>query len=726
MMKTLKKNLILVGALCAGVAFSLAIPGLNNEVAFADTTTPDYSEFYMQEGAAVRTSSDEVGIRFGATITEDYWQALQTAYGADASYTFYSVVTDGEKPIRKDYEGVLPSFEDASTYTFHSTIVYKTETLIAQNLLDEACNLPLSAQTYIDIVKAGETEAITIAAYGETGERSMKAVANAAVLAGETDEDLLNYFTVANRSETAEGYMFEGESGVIEMKNLPDMSETTDMEVYVGAQKVEATYQNGVISFDGANVEKDKTVAYVSVFTSNGVYSSKVESALKITQDNAEDLLTLSGNETVYLAEDIDLAGIEWNTAVNFAGKFDGGNHAIDNLTTVNANGFFKNVNGATIKNVAFTNIALAQNSGAITYQPAGGLNVINTLIQVKSTTAGGRVGAICERSNNQVALNLTDVVIVMPKNNSNEAIYGYAVKGSSKLSNVHCIGLNNAITSVANAEQNIASDSSYTLHTSLGGFATVKTTLTPFLDDCVKNYLNVVKISQDNVGDLLTLKGNETVGLLENINIATYLAKNEIANWISKVTFTGTFDGGNHVIDQLVVPANGTAGAYVGLFANLSGTVRNVAFANVTIGGNCGVLAGVLTGNSLVENVFIYATKTSSSASTRYGAIVGRAQNSGMTVTLKNLVIKMPGTATKESIFGWRLYATAILDHVYTIGLKTASPYPYADEKVNGSPSVTNSKYSADLAAFNTGVEDATITLTPFLTTCVEAYLNA
>ena len=207
-----KKGIIALCALSVMATLPVAVVSLNN--AKAETITAESNGFYMEQGAAVRTASDELGIRFSATITKDYWQELQTTYGADATYKFYSVVTDGIKPITKNYDNVKPDFTVGDDYTFYSTIVYTTEELEAAGLLDEACELSLSATTYVDITKANETTATTLTAYGETGSRSMKAVANAAVLAGETDEDLAKYFTVGNRSEDKEGYVFGDNSGI--------------------------------------------------------------------------------------------------------------------------------------------------------------------------------------------------------------------------------------------------------------------------------------------------------------------------------------------------------------------------------------------------------------------------------------------------------------------------------------------------------------------------------
>ena len=84
MRKFTKKNLISVFAFFAIAAMPAGFVAMNNMQARAENVTSAFSEFYMEEGAAVRTSADKLGIR----ITEDYWTALQTEYGATATYEF--------------------------------------------------------------------------------------------------------------------------------------------------------------------------------------------------------------------------------------------------------------------------------------------------------------------------------------------------------------------------------------------------------------------------------------------------------------------------------------------------------------------------------------------------------------------------------------------------------------------------------------------------------------
>ena len=508
-MKTMtKKNIMKACAILAVAAIPVAFASFKTVDANADTTTPTASEFYMTEGAAVRTTSDEVGIRFNATITKAYWEDLQKAYGADATYSFYSVVTDGTTPIKKDYGTLTPDFTSANDYTFYSTIVYTTDELESAGLLDEACELELSAQTYVDVTKVGESEPTTIAAYGKTGKRSMKAVANAAALAGNADEDLAKYFTVGNRSEAIECYSFSDKSGAVNMKAMPAW--TNDMEVYYGAEKLNASLDaKGNVSFTGFELPEGKTEGYMSVFNGSTVYSAKVSTALKITQDNAPTLMNgITGTEVIYLWEDVD--------------------------------------------------------------------------------------------------------------------IYG---------------------------------------------------------------------------------KGDSTSGY----------------RWKSTVSFTGVFDGGNHTISGLLTDLGGTNYTYYGLFKQFGGTIKNVAFTNVTLRSNSAVIAGESIGTPIIENVFIDVTKTNDN-NKRYGAIFYRTESSSTTtITLNNVVIRMPGNQTQESIFGWRLKYPVSMTNVYTVGIKTTAPYPWTDSASSVSATEKDCGYFADLTTFN----GATKTLTPFLTSCVAKYFN-
>ena len=724
MKMSLKNKLITVIAVLAIALFAFAGVFMNNKTANAESVSP--TEFYMEEGAQIKADSEQFGIRFTSTLTKDYWTAVVNEYGEDATSSFYSVVTDGTNPIRKDYGEILPDFTSANEYSFYSTVLYDTQELESLGLLDEARSLSLSAKTYLEVTKAGESTPSTITAYGETGACSMRAIANAAIMAGAPNEELNAYVEVGFRSEEVEGYVFSDGTGIITMANMPVVTDTTDLEVYYGAEKLTATYNNGEISFSGVTLAEGQTEVYISAFTGGKVYSSKASLATKIAQANVTDLLSLTGSETVVLTEDVDLSGITWNTAVAFNGTFDGNRHEIKNLTTIDRTGFFKTVSG-TIKNVAFIDAYTGGNSSVIADSPNGNTQISNVFISLKGKNNWS--GAITHiNAAQEYAVNMTDVVVYFPAPSSMYNLFGYMLKGLSTLTNVHVI--NDADEWFSRKDNNnyhiitqgsIKAGSTVTNYKDLATFATTKTTLTSFLDACAEKYLPVTKIAQSNVGDLLTLKGNETVILAEDIDIAKYMSDNNIENWISTVAFTGTLDGGNHAIKNLTVPTNATANnTYVGLFKSIAGTVKNVAFTNVWLKGNCAVLAGSLTGNLTVNNVFIQVSKASGAY--RTGVIVERV-TSAYTINIEDVVAMMPGTSNLQKVFGYCFNnATANLKNFYGISIGTDLNSPFTTHGGSGVINKDNANFYADLNDFNS----ATKTLTTFLTSCVDTYLNA
>ena len=724
MKSSLRKNLIAILTAVMAILMAMFI-ATNVNVARADgisipsdadapRVSGEYTDdFYMIDGASVRLETE--GIKFTTIISKAYLQVLESQGTVEF---FATAKKDGG-------DAMAVAFKDQPTSESMTGDTYELNTYLNFNNytgdLAEACAVDFIVETYAKITPA-QGEPKYERAYKPEGNdiaRSMQAVANAHYLTtGETEVE--NYFTVGNRSENIEGYFFSDNSGVITMAGLPEITDATDMKVYYGTKQLDATYKNGQVSFSAINVKEEDTTPYISVFTGGKVYSSKIEKATKITQSNVTDLLSLTGSETVYLAEDVDLTGITWNsTSTTFSGTFDGGNHTIKNLTTQASNGFIKGGDGVTIKNVAFTNVTTTSSSGALFYQPKA-ITVDNVFIQIIGGTGEsgtGRPGAIFERGNYNSPVLVKDTVIYMPGTNSREAIFGYKTTGLARLTNVHVINLPSEKLSIQTAdgvEPNVAVDSTYTFHTDLAKFATAKTTLTTFLDDCVDKYLDFVVITQENVGDLLTLKGNETVILGGDIDLSSY------TEWISNVAFSGVFDGGEYTIKNLTVPTNGTAGFYPGFFKTIQGTFRNVAFTNVWLKGNCAVLAGGLSGKLTVSNVFIQVSKASGAY--RTGVIVERV-TSPYLLEIEDVVATMPGTANKQKVFGNTFSnATANLKNFYGIGIGTDLNNPYAENTPTGTLNKDNVNFYADLASFNS----ATKTLTTFLTSCVAKYLNA
>ena len=706
MRKLTKKSLISIFATFAVAAIPAGFFAMNNMQARAENITS--SEFYMEEGAAVRTSTDKLGIRFGATITEGYWTALQNEYGPTATYEFYSVVTDGVKPITKDYGTLTPDFTEGNEYTFYSTIVYNTDELIKNGLLDAARDLELSAQTYVKITKEGEETSTTIAAFGETGKRSMKAVANAAVLAGEADEELANYFTVGNRSESQEGYVFDDKSGFITMANLPE--DTKEVEVYYGATKLDATYANGTVSFSGVELKADQTQAYISVFTGGKVYSSKIGKPKEIAKANVEDLLTLTGGEAAVLTEDIDLDGAEWKlpeTGVHFNGTLVGNGHVIKNFTLPahkDGWGFFTTATG-TIKNVGFANVTLGKDACILGVRQAGGLLIENVFFDVASVdTTSTKLGVFAKAQKGYGSVTMTNVVLLMPKAD-NARIFGERVDCSTALTNVYTVGIStDSPYAVTTAVTPTANDCAH--YADLTAFTVNEKTLTPFLESCVDTYMPVVKIYQDDADKLKSLADNSLVILMEDIDLGG-------AEWSGAGNFNGTLEGNGKVIKNFSLPAvtNGQ-----GFFVTATGMIKNVGFANVTLGAGASVIAARNgSGTLTLENVFIQVAALADNTST-YGVLGQVRSNEASVVTMKNVVISMP-KANKAKIFGSRVQYATTLTNVYTVGISTSAPYAVTTAVT---PTANDCAHYADLTAFTVNEK----TLTPFLESCVDTYM--
>ena len=112
------------------------------------------------------------------------------------------------------------------------------------------------------------------------------------------------------------------------------------------------------------------------------------------------------------------------------------------------------------------------------------------------------------------------------------------------------------------------------------------------------------------------------------------------ISGWETLPSFSGTLDGGSHKLSWLKVP----------FIANLSGTVKNIAFSEVDItagGTNTGAVANLLSGSLSGVSVKGSITATSAnSGDTGLSALVGQAEGSAsITDCYSGVEISVSGT---------------------------------------------------------------------------------
>ena len=197
---------------------------------------------------------------------------------------------------------------------------------------------------------------------------------------------------------------------------------------------------------------------------------------------------------------------------------------------------------------------------------------------------------------------------------------------------------------------------------------------------------------------------GSGTVILQEDIDLGG-------VTWSEQGNFAGTLDGNGHVIKNFTIPSKDSWG----FFVTAVGTIKNIGFVGVKLEKGASVIAarngnGTLT----LENVFIQVVEIADTTATN-GILSKVRKNEKSVVTMTNVVVSMP--STKAKVFGVLAQYQTNLTNVYTIGMSTS----YADT-VTVTPTATDCGQYADLDAFNS---DEAKTLTDFLTSCVEKYLN-
>ena len=131
---------------------------------------------------------------------------------------------------------------------------------------------------------------------------------------------------------------------------------------------------------------------------------------------------------------------------------------------------------------------------------------------------------------------------------------------------------------------------------------------------------------------------------------------------------FKGTFDGNDKTILNLNLVADKNAGNQaIGLFGGMDGAVvKNVNFTNVSISGGkaeqAGVVAGLMTGGSIIENVKVLSGSVSSTESA--GGIAGRILVSGIIRNCENNAVISTTAHNAGGIVGMGYFDNGVAEY--------------------------------------------------------------
>ena len=398
---------------CVG-AGAAAIGTLSVAPAKAAEVSEETNYFQMVNGAEVRAVTDSCGLRFTTNVGEymvtETWNGYTVSFGTLIAKN----VTDITAMVAEDestYLADIPcskqvAFEDG-VFTYTSAVVFDTKGW-TDDEKTAAYAMELTARAYVKLEKDGVTTYEYATATDTT--RSMRAVANVALLKGASETLLGEYVNVGARNK--KDYL---ETSDATTNTLAVGVAAADLGVYVGAKKVGATGENGAI--DLSALATDWTLGenyFVSVFgADNKVYSAPVQYVTKAIE-NYDDLKELNiTTELVYsenpyiegywaLTDNFDFTSQKamahggcfvknsedkrFSVAggVGFKGTFDGNGYTLKvNVDTYGLFGML--MGGSTVKNLSLyataTNVSNASTKGQGASAIAHGVAVAETQI---------------------------------------------------------------------------------------------------------------------------------------------------------------------------------------------------------------------------------------------------------------------------------------------------------------------------------------------------------
>ncbi len=207
----LRKTLIvLLSTLCLILmAFTASVSGIFSVK--AEDLEPTDGQFYMLTGAEVDMTGN-YGMRFTTVITEEYYNKVVGLAGNGGSVTLYTAIGPTGGTAKKDYWTEELVFEDGKA-EFYGIMNYGQ---LSTKVAKERAAVELTGKAYLVVNYANGTTSDPVAATSTDNTRSMRAIANMALVSGDYgDNDIAR--------EALEGYLGkitrEEERGVINSNN---------------------------------------------------------------------------------------------------------------------------------------------------------------------------------------------------------------------------------------------------------------------------------------------------------------------------------------------------------------------------------------------------------------------------------------------------------------------------------------------------------------------------
>ena len=691
-MKRTRKVQIAVGVLgvaAAAVGFAL----IGNPV---KAQAADAALFAMEKGAAVRAVANEAGIRWETNVNKAWYDNfIATNQGAEiVSFGTLvtgadNVITDGAVDVTKltmetkaateakDLPcKVTPDFSKTSTFTYYASIVYTEKDMEGWTTEEKqkAYAAELVARSYVQYTLNGETKYAYATA--EDSARCMRAVALAAC--EDTGEDVLT----TDEKAIVDDYFGDPAQTAVDFGGYYEMvaPETVTGEyavAYNGPKKVGEIEAGTLAIDDGLTLGDNYTL---TLFAADGSYA-KTTSFQYVTQTldykNFKSVMQPATATTVtgyyVLTTDVDVKGsTAWTATATLAGTLDGNNHKFTGLNVARLNGLFKNVENATIKNLAIIDVTLTDKSAVIVWQTNSNVTLDNVYISLGAQTFGectdnykskssemgitnaGTIGigydwdqyksGVVSESSGTVTVK--NSVIYMPEflAKANGFVAGYMWNPNTTINVDNCtfIGGNGRVAGYRynQGTQNVTNT---TITDAVTAHKTYKTTWGEMQQAAYETNHPYLELNNTNIASKLPTLTTEIAVLTEDIDGA---ASGINTRTRSKTTFTGVFDGQGKTIDNLQ-SNNWDRGML--LCGYLRGSAKNVVIkCNWTVNYDGGVIADEINGG-YVENVYVeQSVETTTTDPQKIGAIAHKLTAGSM----KN-VVAYTVASNKDSVSG-------------------------------------------------------------------------